>query len=76
MDGFDPEKRVGFEYVTTEAGDRDEVTSGLIAALDARMERGDLFVLIVDEEDAPDAIRLNEAAEGFLEELFRRGVLS
>ncbi|MCC6559038.1 MAG: hypothetical protein IT372_39445 [Polyangiaceae bacterium] len=76
LDGFDPARRVGYEYVTTEAGDRREITPEVIAALDARMERGELFVLLVDERDVPDEAALRFAAEGFLGALRARGRLA
>jgi hypothetical protein len=49
LDGYDPEKRIGYEFITTEAGDREELTPAVIAALEARMEKGELLVLLVDE---------------------------
>jgi len=67
LDGFDPARRVGYEYITTEAGDRADVTPDVVAALDERMEKGDLFVLLIDEEDVRDEASLRKAAARFLE---------
>lgn len=69
IDGFDPEHRVGYEYVTSEAGDGWDVDGTVIAALAARKEAGELFVLVVDEADAPDAAALGDRIDDFIEEL-------
>ena len=55
LDGWDPARRVGFEIVTTEAGDREEFTPDVIEELEARMERSELHVFLVDEAHVPDA---------------------
>src|SRR5262245_36315794 len=66
MDGFDAERRVGYEYVTAEAGDGWDVDGEVIAALADRRRRGEIHVLIIDEEDAPDAASLDHAIDEFL----------
>ncbi len=75
LDGWDAARRVGFEIVTTEAGDREEFTPDVVAELEARMERGELHVFLVDEAHVPDAATLERAAGRFLEALRARGVL-
>ena len=75
VDGWDAARRVGYEYVTTEAGDREELPPEVLAALDERMARGELCLLIVDELDAPEEGLLERAASGFLDELVERGVI-
>ncbi|HEV7557014.1 MAG TPA: hypothetical protein VGO00_16220 [Kofleriaceae bacterium] len=69
IDGFDPERRVGYEYITEEAGDGWDVDGAVVAALDARRKAGELHVLVVDERDAPDDASLNEAIDAFLDGL-------
>ena len=69
LDGFDPARRVGYEYVTAEAGDPWEVTPAVVDRLGERMERGELYVLVVDEVEAADADTLAFAADRFLERL-------
>ena len=76
LDGFDPSRRIGYEYITTEAGDRAEVTPDILAALEERMERGDLFVLLIDEAETTGERTLVFAATHFLDALRARGVLS
>src|SRR4051812_19429777 len=75
IDGFDPGRRIGYEYITTAAGDRAEITPALVAALEERMSHGELYVLLVDELDAPSADVLTHAADQFLNVLRVRGML-
>jgi hypothetical protein len=74
IDGFDAASRVGYEYVTIESGDGWDVDGDVIAALDARKAKGELYVLVVDEERAPDEASLGREVEAFLAELRERGV--
>ena len=74
IDGFDAQHRVGYEYLTEEAGDSWDVDESVIAALEERRKRGELYVLIVREADAPDAGSLGRATDLFLTELRDRGV--
>lgn len=60
IDGWDADKRVGYEYVTEEAGDGWDVDERVRKALAARK---DLHVLIVDETDEKT---LAAAADTFL----------
>jgi hypothetical protein len=69
IDGFDADRRVGYEYVTDEAGDGWDVDDEVIAALAERGKRGEIHVLIVDEDDAPDAAALDAAIDAFLKAL-------
>ena len=69
VDGFDAAKRVGYEYVTDEAGDTWDVDSDVVSALEARRDAGELFILVVGEADAPDAAALGRAADLFLGQL-------
>jgi len=66
IDGFDAARRVGYEYVTDEAGDGWDVDGDVIAALAKRRTRGELHVLVVDEDDAPDPAALDAAIDEFL----------
>jgi len=75
LDGYDPSRRIGYEYITTEAGDRIEVTPAVIAELERRMVAGTLAVLLVDELDVAVARDLEAGAAAFLDEVARRGLL-
>jgi len=74
MDGFDADARVGYEYVTDEAGDSWDVDDAVQAALAERRAKGDLFVLVVNETEAPDADSLGKRADAFLAELPKHDV--
>jgi hypothetical protein len=66
IDGFDAARRVGYEYVTAEAGDGWDVDDDVIAALADRRTRGELHVLVIPEADAPDPAALDAAIDAFL----------
>jgi hypothetical protein len=66
IDGFDADARVGYEYVTDEAGDGWDVDDRVQQALADRGAKGELFVLVVTEADAPDADALGRRADAFL----------
>jgi hypothetical protein len=69
VDGFDAAKRVGYEYITDEAGDTWDVDNEVIAKLAQRRDAGELFILVVGESEAPDAAALGRAADLFLGQL-------
>ncbi|MCX7024345.1 MAG: hypothetical protein NT080_06975 [Spirochaetes bacterium] len=75
LDGFDPSARVGYEFITAEAGDYGEFTPSVIDELEARILRGELFVLLVDEREIPDVPSLGAAADEFLGRLRSMGKL-
>jgi hypothetical protein len=75
LDGYDPARNVGYEYITTEAGDREEITPEVIAELEERMSHGELFLLLVDEGEVSDEAALSRAADHFLRVLGMRGIL-
>ena len=75
LDGYDPASRVGFEFITSEAGDRKSFAEGVVAALERKVEDGEAFLLLVDEWDVTDPVDLALAARRFLAELRARGVL-
>ncbi|HEY1551860.1 MAG TPA: hypothetical protein VGG28_28740 [Kofleriaceae bacterium] len=72
IDGYDADKRVGYEYVTEEAGDSWDVDGDVIDALNAARRAGELFVLVVNETDAPDAKSLGTAADAFIAALVEK----
>ena len=74
LDGFDAGRRVGYEFITTEAGDRAEFGPEVLARLEARIGRGELFLLLLDEREVDEA-GLRFAADRFLARLREDGVL-
>jgi hypothetical protein len=73
LDGWDAKARVGYEYITREAGDDRQFDDATLARFEARMAKGELFVFLVDEREAVTAEALEMAASGFLGELAKRG---
>ncbi len=63
IDGWNAEARVGYEYISSEAGDGWDVDGTVVAALEVRRQKGELHVLFVDESDAA---RIGELADAFL----------
>ena len=74
LDGWDEKARVGYEYITSEAGDQKQFDDKTLGEFERRMEKGDLYVLLVDEHDAVTESALDAAASGFLSELAKRGI--
>ncbi len=72
LDGWDGKARVGYEYITREAHDELQFDDATLARFEARMEKGELFVLLIDEHDAVTKEALATAADGFLAELAKR----
>ncbi|MBI3927203.1 MAG: hypothetical protein HY319_16825 [Armatimonadetes bacterium] len=66
LDGFDPDRRTGYEYITTADGDREELHERIVAELDRLNANGELRLLLVDEQFIPDADTLMAAARVFL----------
>lgn len=67
IDGWDANARVGFEYLTEEAGDHQELDETTLGRLERAMEEGSLFVFLIDESEGLDERALSEAAEAFLD---------
>lgn len=72
LDGWDAAARVGYEYITREAGDDKQFDEATLSRFEERMDRGELFVLLVDETAAVTESALAEAGRGFLAELASR----
>jgi hypothetical protein len=66
IDGYDAARRVGYEYITDEAGDTWDVDDAVIGTLAAARARGEYFVLVIAEADAPDPAALGSKADAFL----------
>ena len=66
LDGWDAAARIGYEYITVEADDARQFDPPTLARFEARMMKGELFVLLIDEHDAVTADSLDAAARGFL----------
>jgi hypothetical protein len=75
-DGFDAARGIGYEYMTREAGDFDEIGPEVVAAIDDHARRGDVLLLLIDEDDVGSKEDLALAADRFLAELRARGRLT
>jgi hypothetical protein len=77
LDGYDPQRKIGFEYMTSEAGDRAELNPDVVAELEAHMRLGDYYLLLIDEREVDSVQALERAAEHFLRvAIARRGAAS
>lgn len=72
VDGWDAAARVGFEYRTSEADDKHDLTDDELSRLGARIERGELTLLIVDDVRVPDEATMLEFAQQFLKLIAER----
>jgi hypothetical protein len=74
LDGWDAARRVGFEVLTSEAGDREAFPPPVVAAVEDAMRRGEAWVLLVDLDPTEELLR--SAARGFVGQLRARGLLA
>lgn len=68
-DGWDPQARVGFEFLSSEDDDHDDLTLAEYQTLMAAQLRGELALFIIDEVEPLSTSELFEAAEEFLDEV-------
>jgi hypothetical protein len=68
-DGWDPQARVGFEFLTSEDDDHDDLTLAEYQTLMSAQLRGELALFIIDEVEPLSAAELFKAAEEFLDEV-------
>ena len=69
IDGWDAKARVGFEFLSSEDDDHDDLTLTEYQTLMAAQLRGELTVFIIDEVEPLSAADLRGAAEEFLDEV-------
>ena len=69
VDGWDATARVGFEYLTSEDEDHDDLSLVEYQALMTEQRRGGLSVFIIDEVEPISAADLEEKANEFLDEV-------
>lgn len=71
-DGWDAAARVGFEYLTHEAGDHLDLPPAVLARLRELIAAGELYLLLIDQHEADTLDDLSWAAHRFLDEVERR----
>ena len=69
IDGWDPKARVGFEFLTSEDDDHDDLSLDEYQTLSAAQQRGELSLFVLDEVEPLSAADLAEMANEFLDEV-------
>jgi hypothetical protein len=69
IDGWDPTSRVGFEFLTSEDEDHDDLSLEEYKTLTAAQRRGELALFIIDEVEPLSAEDLAAEAHEFLDEV-------
>jgi len=69
IDGWDAKARVGFEFLSSEHEDHDDLTLEEFKDLMLAQQRGELAVLIIDEAEALSEAELTAAATDFLDDV-------
>jgi hypothetical protein len=69
IDGWDAKARVGFEFLTSEDDDHDDLTLREYQTLMAAQQRGELALFILDEVEPLSATDLTAMANDFLDEV-------
>ena len=69
IDGWDAAARVGFEFLTSEDDDHDDLTLEAYKTLMAAQQRGELSLFIIDEVETLSAAELTATAHDFLDEV-------
>jgi len=72
LDGWDAARRVGYEYLTKEARDREDFSIEEIGMLHRRQRDHKLHLLLIDGEGNPDRELMEYLADKFLRELRMR----
>ena len=68
IDGWDPRARVGFEFLSSEDDDHDDLSLAEYKTLSTAQQRGELALFILDEVEPLSAANLMAAARDFLDE--------
>jgi len=69
VDGWDAKKRVGFEFLSSEDDDHDDLDLAEYQTLAAAQQRGELALFIIDEVEPLSAADLALQANEFLDEV-------
>ena len=69
IDGWDAKARVGFEFLSSEDEDHDDLTLREYQTLMAAQQRGEIALMILDEVEPLSVADLKATAEEFLDEV-------
>jgi hypothetical protein len=72
IDGWDKKARIGFEFLTSEDEDHDDLSLDEYQTLMAAQLRGELSLFVIDEVEAMSAHDLERLATEFLDEVAAR----
>ena len=68
IDGWDARNRIGFEFLSSEDDDHDDLSLEEYKTLNAAQQRGELSMFIIDEVEPLSAEELRAEAHAFLDE--------
>jgi hypothetical protein len=69
IDGWDAQARVGFEFLSSEDDDHDDLSLAEYQVLAAAQQRGELALFIIDEVEPLSVADLQESVNEFLDEV-------
>lgn len=69
IDGWDAKARVGFEFLSSEKHDHDDLSLEEFELLKDAEQRGEIFIFVVDEVEPLSAAALRDSAESFLDDV-------
>lgn len=69
LDGYDPLHRVGYEYITTSAGDRQDLNEEVVEELNQLNEDRLVQILLIDEQVIASKKELRIASQAYLQGL-------
>jgi hypothetical protein len=69
IDGWDRQARVGFEFLSSEDEDHDDLTLREYQTLMSAQQRGELSIFVIDEVEPLSSGELRRSAEEFLDEV-------
>lgn len=72
IDGWDEKARVGFEFLSSEDDDHDDLSLDEYQTLMAAQQRGELALFVIDEVETMSTAELELAATEFLDEVAAR----
>jgi hypothetical protein len=69
IDGWDAKARVGFEFLSSEDEDHDDLSLREYQTLMAAQQRGEIALFVIDEVEPLSSDELRQSAEDFLDEV-------
>lgn len=73
LDGYDPDARVGYEFLTRASGDYEDFSGHEIGEILRKNQRGEVHLLLIDGEGKPDRGMIEYLAKKFLQKVIEVG---